>query len=83
MRRDTTTLILIVLALSVAPLAHAQVPELFVTSDRCLACHNGLVTPTGEDVSIGVGWRPSMMANAARDPYWPVSYTHLRAHETF
>ena len=70
MRRDTTTLILIVLALSVAPLAHAQVPELFVTSDRCLACHNGLVTPTGEDVSIGVGWRPSMMANAARDPYW-------------
>ncbi len=48
----------------------AQVPEMFVTSERCLACHNGLVTPTGEDVSIGVGWRPSMMANAARDPYW-------------
>jgi hypothetical protein len=43
---------------------------MFVTSERCLACHNGLVTPKGEDVSIGVGWRPSMMANAARDPYW-------------
>ena len=35
-----------------------------------MACHNGLVTPAGEDVSIGVDWRASMMANAARDPYW-------------
>ena len=48
----------------------AQVPDLFVTSSSCMACHNGLVTPEGEDVSIGVGWRGSMMANAARDPYW-------------
>jgi hypothetical protein len=45
-------------------------PELFVTSDRCMACHNGLVTPEGQDASIGVDWRSSMMANAARDPYW-------------
>ena len=43
---------------------------LFVTSDRCLACHNGLATPTGADVSIGHDWQSSMMANAARDPYW-------------
>ena len=70
MRHDLGFLILIGLALCVALPAHAQVPEIFVTSDRCLACHNGLVTPAGEDVSIGVGWRPSMMANAARDPYW-------------
>jgi hypothetical protein len=46
------------------------VPELFVTADRCMACHNFLVTATGQDVSIGVDWRASMMANAARDPYW-------------
>jgi hypothetical protein len=45
-------------------------PQLFVTADRCMACHNGLVTPSGEDVSIGANWRPSMMANSARDPYW-------------
>ena len=44
--------------------------EMFQTSDRCLACHNGLVTPSGEDVSIGVSWRASIMANASRDPYW-------------
>ena len=24
----------------------------------------------GEDISIGLAWRPTMMANAARDPYW-------------
>jgi hypothetical protein len=43
---------------------------LFQTSDRCIACHNGLTTPSGQDVSIGFNWRPSMMSNAARDPYW-------------
>ena len=35
-----------------------------------MACHNGLTTPSGEDVSIGVSWRSSMMANSSRDPYW-------------
>jgi hypothetical protein len=35
-----------------------------------VACHNGLTTPAGEDVSIGAAWRASMMANSARDPYW-------------
>jgi hypothetical protein len=42
----------------------------FQTSDRCVACHNGLTTSTGEDISIGVNWRTSMMGNAGRDPYW-------------
>jgi hypothetical protein len=42
----------------------------FVTASTCMVCHNGLVTPAGEDVSIGSDWRASMMANSARDPYW-------------
>ena len=42
----------------------------FHTSDRCLACHNGLTTPAGKDVSIGFEWRASIMANSSRDPYW-------------
>jgi hypothetical protein len=42
----------------------------FQTSDRCFACHNNLYTPQGQDVSIGLSWRTSMMANAGRDPYW-------------
>jgi hypothetical protein len=44
--------------------------QLFLTSHECMACHNGLTTPTGEDVSIGVSWRSSIMANSSRDPYW-------------
>lgn len=42
----------------------------FQTSSECMACHNGLMTPGGEDVSIGVSWRASMMAHSSRDPYW-------------
>jgi hypothetical protein len=44
--------------------------QLFATSDQCMACHNGLVDSAGQDISIGTDWRASMMANAARDPYW-------------
>jgi hypothetical protein len=42
----------------------------FQTSDRCLACHNGMQSSTGEDVSIGFDWRATIMANSSRDPYW-------------
>ena len=49
--------------------SHAAM-ALFTHSDDCVACHNGLTTPSGEDVSIGTTWRSSMMANSARDPYW-------------
>jgi hypothetical protein len=45
----------------------------FQTSDRCIACHNGLTTPSGQDVSIGFNWRASIMANSSRDPYWQAS----------
>ena len=45
----------------------------FHTSDRCVACHNGLTTKAGEDISIDLDWRPSMMANSSRDPYWQAS----------
>jgi len=48
-------------------------PSQFHTSDRCFACHNGLLTASGEDVSIGFDWRASMMANSSRDPYWQAS----------
>ncbi|MCU1286839.1 MAG: hypothetical protein JWO13_3189 [Acidobacteriales bacterium] len=44
-------------------------PE-FHTSDRCVACHNGLKTQAGADISIGFDWRASIMANSSRDPYW-------------
>lgn len=53
----------------VAQAQHAAV-DLFQTSNTCIVCHNNLVTPSGESVSIGADWRGSMMANSARDPYW-------------
>jgi hypothetical protein len=49
---------------------HTDTKVSFQTSDRCLACHNGIVTPSGQDVSIGFDWRSSIMANSSRDPYW-------------
>ena len=47
--------------------------RLFATADDCMACHNGLVTPQGGDMSIGTAWRATMMANSSRDPYWQAS----------
>jgi len=55
------------LALDAAGLADRPV---FLTGHQCMACHNQLVTPAGEDISIGAAWRASIMANASRDPYW-------------
>ena len=52
------------------PRAGAVREPLFQTSDRCFACHNGLSSPSGQDVSIGFDWRATMMANSSRDPYW-------------
>jgi hypothetical protein len=47
-----------------------KVATAFHTSDRCVACHNGMKTRTGEEYSIGSDWEASMMANSSRDPYW-------------
>lgn len=38
-----------------------------------MACHNGMTAASGEDLSIGVAWRATMMANSSRDPYWQAS----------
>jgi hypothetical protein len=51
---------------------HPPVPpdtSMFALSSECLACHNNLIGPRGEDPSIGANWRGSIMANSARDPY--------------
>jgi hypothetical protein len=53
--------------------AKPAIEPAFHTSDRCFPCHNELTTPSGRDVSIGLAWRPSIMANSARDPYWQAS----------
>jgi len=75
MRSNSISPILVVAQLtsvSTLVLADDAVPH-FRTSDRCIACHNGMVSPSGETISIGVDWRASLMANSARDPYWQAS----------
>jgi hypothetical protein len=47
--------------------------HLFATSHDCMACHNGMISASGDDLSIGAAWRATMMANSSRDPYWQAS----------
>jgi hypothetical protein len=72
-------LVLVVVAMDwLSSIGTAQTPaqqpshqgRLFQPAAQCMTCHNGLTTPTGEDVSMGTMWRASMMAHSARDPYW-------------
>lgn len=44
--------------------------DLVSASGNCSRCHTGLKDAEGEDISFDNLWRTSMMANAARDPYW-------------
>jgi len=62
--------------------SHADYPGLSLPMDRgdffagsglCAVCHTQMVDEAGMDVSIDTEWRSTMMANAARDPYWQAS----------
>ena len=50
--------------------------DLFAGSGECLQCHNSMVNSQGESVSIISDWRSTMMANAARDPFWRAKVSH-------
>jgi hypothetical protein len=47
--------------------------RLFAGSGMCETCHSGMSDEAGSDVSMESFWRSTMMANAARDPYWQAS----------
>ena len=55
---------------------------LFPTAKTCGGCHgkdpvgNAMVTGDGTDVNIYDDWRSTMMANAARDPFWRAKVSH-------
>ena len=44
--------------------------EYYSGSGNCSVCHDGITDSNGNDLSIVTAWSTSMMANAARDPYW-------------
>src|SRR5437667_2734768 len=70
--RLAVSMVVVALAVGAGAERKPPAPE-FRTSDRCIACHNGLLSPAGDDISIGFDWRASMMANSSRDPYWQAS----------
>lgn len=45
----------------------------FTGSGNCAMCHSGLEDAVGADVSIDTAWRATMLANAARDPFFLAS----------
>ena len=47
--------------------------EYFSTAGVCAVCHDRMVDESGLDVSLAAYWRSTILANAARDPYWQAS----------
>ena len=47
--------------------------NLFAGSGLCAICHTAMTDSAGANVSIDAAWRATMMANAARDPYFQAS----------
>ena len=56
--------------------------ELFAASGTCDPCHGfdtagiASVDPLGNDINVVDDWRASMMANAAKDPFWRAKVSH-------
>ena len=50
--------------------------DLFAGSGECALCHENITNEQGESISISDDWRSSMMANAAKDPFWKAKVSH-------
>ncbi|PWH16683.1 MAG: hypothetical protein DDG59_09055 [Anaerolineae bacterium] len=58
----------------------AATNEWFTTAATCTPCHQNLQSASGGEFSPAERWRPSLMANAARDPYFRASLTFELEH---
>jgi hypothetical protein len=50
--------------------------DYFAGAGACIQCHNSQVDEQGHSVAILNDWRSTMMANAARDPFWQAKVSH-------
>lgn len=56
--------------------------DLFAGSGECVACHGpdtagiASVDLGGNDINVVDDWRPTMMANSAKDPFWRAKVSH-------
>ncbi|MBP7274081.1 MAG: T9SS type A sorting domain-containing protein [Saprospiraceae bacterium] len=54
----------------------------FPTVSHCSGCHgfdtlqHAMVNENGEDINVYYDWRSTMMANAAKDPFWRAKVSH-------
>jgi hypothetical protein len=54
----------------------AAANEWFATAATCVPCHQNIKDASGVDFDPAERWRASMMANAARDPYFRASVAY-------
>jgi len=50
--------------------------DYFAGAGSCMMCHNSQTNQQGESIAIVNDWRSTMMANAARDPFWQAKVSH-------
>lgn len=50
--------------------------SLFGASGECLLCHNSMVDEQNKAMGILDDWQSTMMANAAKDPFWRAKVSH-------
>lgn len=53
-----------------------QYNDFFAAAGACMFCHNAQLDEAGNSVAIVNDWRSTMMANAARDPFWKAKVSH-------
>ena len=73
----TVTGILALVFATVQPVQAADAlfeTEHFSGAGNCAVCHNRLSDGQGNDVFIETDWSATMMANAARDPFWQAKF---------
>ena len=73
----TTILVLIISSVVLSQTLPTETSTDFSGSGNCATCHepnssnpNALINNAGNDISPVTLWRSTMMANAARDPFW-------------
>jgi len=50
--------------------------DYFAGAGACMMCHNAMTDNQGNSIAIVNDWRSTMMANAAKDPFWQAKVSH-------
>lgn len=50
--------------------------DYFAGAGSCMMCHNSMTDEQGNSIAIVNDWRSTIMANAAKDPFWQAKVSH-------